>query len=233
MITKSFEGGFRGSLKNGINYNVSAYHSTNNDDIIFGSVGGGTSSQGFFRNIGDTQRVGTELGLSGILKEKVDWYFNYSFIEATFEDEFIGVSANHPRKRDINGNGSASEIQGEAGDRIPGIPEHSLKIGGTYNFNNRFSIGISGIYNSDQVVRGDESNQLPTVKGYFVANANATYKLNKNVSFFAKINNLLDTDYETFGLLGEADEIFANFDNETFHGAGAPLGIFVGMRLSF
>ena len=41
------------------------------------------------------------------------------------------------------------------------------------------------------------------------------------------------TDYETFGLLGEADEIFANFDNETFHGAGAPLGIFVGMRLSF
>ena len=233
VITKSFEGGFRGSLKNGINYNVSAYHSTNNDDIIFGSVGGVTSSQGFFRNIGDTQRVGTELGLSGILKEKVDWYFNYSFIEATFEDEFIGVSANHPRKRDINGNGTNSEIQVEAGDRIPGIPEHSLKIGGTYNFNNRFSIGISGIYNSDQVVRGDESNQLPTVKGYFVANANATYKLNKNVSFFAKINNLLDTDYETFGLLGEADEIFANFDNETFHGAGAPLGIFVGMRLSF
>ena len=108
-----------------------------------------------------------------------------------------------------------------------------MKIGGTYNVNDRFSIGISGIYNSDQVVRGDESNQLPTVKGYFVTNANATYKINKNISFFAKINNLLNTDYETFGLLGEADEIFGSFVDSRFLGAGAPIAIFVGLRATF
>ena len=64
-------------------------------------------------------------------------------------------------------------------------------------------------------------------------NVNATYKINKRFSFFAKINNLFDTDYETFGLLGEADEIFAAFDDARFLGAGAPLGIFVGMRVTF
>ena len=233
VVTKSFEGGLRGTLKNGIAYTVSAYHSTNNDDIIFGSVGGTTSSRGFFRNVGDTQRVGTELGLSGILKEKIDWYFNYSFVEATFEDNFNGVSANHPRRRDLNGDGTASEIPVEAGDRIPGIPEHSLKIGGTYTFNNGFSIGVGGIYNSDQVLRGDESNQLATVDGYFVVNMNATYKFNERFSFFAKVNNLFDTEYETFGLLGEADEIFAAFDDATFLGAAAPISGFIGLRINF
>ena len=233
VVTKSFEGGLRGTLKNGIAYTVSAYHSTNNDDIIFGSVGGTTSSRGFFRNVGDTQRVGTEFGLSGILKEKIDWYLNYSFIEATFEDNFNGVSAQHPNRIDLNGDGTANEIQVEAGDRIPGIPEHSIKIGGTYNLNDRFSIGVGGIYNSDQVLRGDESNQLATVDDYFVVNVNSTYKINKNFSFFAKINNLFDTDYETFGLLGEADEIFAAFDDARFLGAGAPIAIFVGLRATF
>ena len=233
VVTKSFEGGLRGTLKNGIAYTVSAYHSTNNDDIIFGSVGGTTSSRGFFRNVGDTQRVGTEFGLSGILKEKIDWYFNYSFIEATFEDNFNGVSAQHPSRIDLNGDGTANEIRVEAGDRIPGIPEHSIKIGGTYNLNDRFSIGVGGIYNSDQVLRGDESNQLATVDDYFVVNVNSTYKINKNFSFFAKINNLFDTDYETFGLLGEADEIFAAFDDARFLGAGAPIAIFVGLRATF
>ena len=233
VVTKSFEGGLRGTLKNGIAYTVSAYHSTNNDDIIFGSVGGTTSSRGFFRNVGDTQRVGTEFGLSGILKEKIDWYLNYSFIEATFEDNFNGVSAQHPNRIDLNGDGTANEIQVEAGDRIPGIPEHSIKIGGTYNLNDRFSIGVGGIYNSDQVLRGDESNQLATVDDYFVVNVNSTYKINKNFSFFAKINNLFDTDYETFGLLGEADEIFAAFDDARFLGAGAPIAIFVGLRVTF
>ena len=233
VVTKSFEGGLRGTLTNGIAYTVSAYHSTNNDDIIFGSVGGTTSSRGFFRNVGDTQRVGTEFGLSGILKEKIDWYFNYSFVEATFEDNFNGVSANHPNRVDLNGDGTASEIPVEAGDRIPGIPEHSLKIGGTYNFNNGFSIGVGGIYNSDQVLRGDESNQLATVDDYFVVNLNATYKINERFSFFAKINNLFDTDYETFGLLGEADEIFAAFDDARFLGAAAPISAFVGLRINF
>ena len=64
-------------------------------------------------------------------------------------------------------------------------------------------------------------------------NVNATYKINKRFSFFAKINNLFDTDYETFGLLGEADEIFAAFDDARFLGAAAPISAFVGIRIKF
>ncbi|MFL2555567.1 MAG: TonB-dependent receptor domain-containing protein [Gammaproteobacteria bacterium] len=161
----------------------------------------------FFQNIGDTRRIGTELGLSGVFKKRLNWYMNYSFVEATYENAFIGVSANHPNKIDLDGDGTASEIQVESGDRIPGIPEHSFKIGGNYAVNDRLSVGISGIYNSDQMIRGDESNQLDPVDGYFITNVNATYKINKKFTLFAKVNNLFDNDYESFGLLGEADEI--------------------------
>jgi outer membrane receptor protein involved in Fe transport len=233
VVTKGFDGGFRGAFKTGINYNIGAFHSINNDDIIFGTTGGATANTGFFRNVGDTRRFGTEVGLSGVLKKKLDWYLNYSFVDATFQDAFTTNSANHPLA-DANG-----KIQVEAGDRIPGIPEHSFKLGGLYSFTNKFSVGANMIYNSTQVLRGDESNQLGTVDGYAIFNLNSTYKINKTFKLFARVNNLFDTDYETFGLLGEADEIFDGsgatqaFTDATFLGAGAPISGFVGMTISF
>ena len=44
---------------------------------------------------------------------------------------------------------------------------------------------------------------------------------------------MFDTDYETFGLLGEADEIFAAFDDARFLGAAAPISGFIGLRINF
>lgn len=233
VVTKGFDGGFRGVLKNGISYNIGAFHSINNDDIIFGTTGGATANTGFFRNVGDTRRFGTEVGLSGVLKKKLNWYLNYSFVDATFQDSFTTNSANHPNA-DASG-----KIQVEAGDRIPGIPEHSLKLGGIYSFTNKLSVGANMIYNSTQVLRGDESNQLAPVDGYAVVNLNGTYKINNTFTMFARVNNLFDTDYETFGLLGDGSEIFDGsgitqaFSNSTFLGSGAPINAFIGMTVTF
>lgn len=239
VVTKSFEGGIRGAINNGIGYSISAFHSTNNDDIIFGSTGGATSSTGFFRNVGDTERVGTEVGLNGIFNKKLNWYLNYSYVDASFQDAFVGISGNHPNAADLNGDGDANEIQVNPGDRIPGIPEHTFKLGGLYSFTENFSVGANMIYNSTQVLRGDESNELGSVDGYAVVNLNSTYKINKIFSVFARVNNLFDTDYETFGLLGEADEVFdgsgatAAFTSSVFQGAGAPISGFVGVSATF
>jgi len=233
VVARSFDGGFRGTLSNDINYNIGAFHSINSDDIIFGTTGGATANTGFFRNVGDTRRFGTEVGLSGLFKKKLDWYMNYSYVNATFQDAFTTNSANHP-SADANG-----KIQVEVGDSIPGIPEHSFKLGGLYSFNKQFSFGANMIYNSTQVLRGDESNQLGPVDGYAIVNLNGTYKISKMFSLFARVNNVFNTDYETFGLLGEADEIFdgsgatAAFSNATFLGAGAPINGFVGMTMTF
>ena len=59
----------------------------------------------------------------------------------------------------------------------------------------------------------------------------------EQVELFARLENLLDEEYETFGLIGEEPgevdvPAFAEFDNPRFLGPGAPRAAFVGVKLS-
>ncbi|MGH8583392.1 MAG: hypothetical protein ACREWG_11535 [Gammaproteobacteria bacterium] len=74
---------------------------------------------------------------------------------------------------------------------------------------------------------------LDTTDAYAVVNLRGSYRVNKHVQAYASIENALDVDYETFGLLGAADEVFANFADDRFFGAGAPIGGWVGLKPSY
>ncbi|MGQ0657731.1 MAG: TonB-dependent receptor [Chromatiales bacterium] len=233
VVAKSFEGGARGRLLDNINWNLGGFHATNKDDIIFQATGGTTSNQGFFANVGDTRRRGIELGLHGTW-QKLGWFANYGFVHATFEDPFIASSPRHPNATDLNGDGVAAEIRVEDGDRIPGIPQHSLKVGADYLVLPQLTVGADLTFNSGQYLRGDESNELDTTDSYAILNLRGEYRFGEHVSAFATINNLLDTEYETFGLLGDASEVdqFASFTDPRFLGPGAPIGGWVGVKIS-
>jgi len=224
VVAESWEGGVRGTVLGDIDYQIGVFHTINKDDIIFTSTGGVGSNEGFFQNIGKTRRIGTELGLLGAWKD-LDWSINYSFVDATFETGFQAASANHPLA-DANG-----EITVQEGDRIPGIPQHTLKIGGDYYVSPKLSVGGNLLYNSDQFLRGDEANLLETVDGYAIVNIYGNYQLTQHFSLFARINNLFDNDYETFGLLGEPDEVFPAFTDARFLGPGAPISGFIGIKI--
>jgi iron complex outermembrane recepter protein len=233
VVAKSFEGGFRGNLAdlgvlNNIAWNIGGFITTNEDDIIFQNTGGVSGNEGFFDNIGDTERLGMELGLKGDL-QRLNWFLNYSYVRATFQDAFESSSANNPFA-------DADElIQVENGDFIPGIPEHTLKFGGDYSVTNKFTIGGDLQYNSGVFLRGDESNQLGSLDSYATVNLRANYAVNKTFSVFARVNNLFDEEYESFGLLGEPDEVpgFEGFTDNRFVGVGAPISGFVGITASF
>jgi iron complex outermembrane receptor protein len=140
------------------------------------------------------------------------------------------LSPNHPNA-DADG-----ELQVRSGDRLPGIPEHIFKLGSNYQLRDNLSIGADLIYNSDQVMRGDESNELDTIDGYALVNHRANYSLNSNFSLFAKVSNVFDTKYENFGLLGESpNEVLPSLadDRPLFFGVGAPRGTWLGLRYSF
>jgi len=230
VVAKSFEGGFRGNIGqlgilNNVGWNIGGFHTTNEDDIIFLSTGGVSSNEGFFDNVGDTERVGMELGLTGQL-QRFDWFLSYSFVSATFETPFAAASANHPLADD-------GEIQVQAGDNIPGIPNHTFKFGGDYAVTPKLSVGGDVLYKSGVYLRGDEANLLGKLDGYTTVNIRGSYQVNKMISVFARVNNLFDKEFESFGLLGEPDEVpgFDNFSDARFVGVGAPISGFVGIRV--
>ncbi|MDQ3797092.1 MAG: TonB-dependent receptor, partial [Pseudomonadota bacterium] len=226
VVAKTVEAGLRGKWQ-GVTYNVDVFNTVNHDDIIF--IGAGTLlSEGFFDNVGETRRRGIELNLNGRLWDRLDWFLDYTYLEAEFRDPLTIVSPNHPFANANN------EIQVEPGDRIPGVPHHLFKAGFDYQVLPKLSIGADVLYNSDQVLRGDESNQLEPVDGYTVAGLRSDYRISKHISIFARIDNLFDADYETFGVLGEASEVLGpQFNSPRFLSPGAPRAGWFGIQASF
>lgn len=225
VVTRSVELGLRSQWRD-MNVQLSVFDAHNEDDIIFQTTG---RSTGLFANVDETRRTGLEVEVSGIVGN-LDWQASLTHTSATFEDDFMVLSPNHP-KADAEG-----ELAVQSGDRLPGLPESILKLGGQYHLNEQFQVGADVIFNSDQVLRGDESNDLDTVEGYALVNLRASYTLNDNFIFFARVTNLFDEDYENFGLLGEdPTETLPNLadDRPLFLGIGAPRGAWLGLRYRF
>jgi len=224
VVTKSVELGMRGMLSD-INYQLGFFHADNQDDIIFQTTG---RSTGLFANVDDTLRWGLESMVSGSM-ERLDWFASFSYTDATFEDNFLALSPNHPNADD------EGSIQVSAGDRIPGIPESLLKLGGDFHVTDSLSLGAEAIYNSSQFLRGDESNDMDPVDGYAVVNLRANFSVGDRFSLYARVTNALDEDYENFGLLGEdPTEILENINPDpVFLGVGAPRAAWVGLRFKF
>lgn len=225
VVAESVEGGVRGVVAD-IDYRLGYFRTVNKDDIIFQSTGRTT---GLFANVDATKREGMELALAGTW-QSVEWFTAYSYVNASFESAFKAHSPHHP---DADANG---EIQVSPGARIPGIPRHQLKMGGDYTLPVGIKVGLEMLYNSDQVLRGDESNQLDTVAGYAVVNLRGSYRFNAHLEAFARVTNVFDEDYETFGLLGEdPTAVLPNLRDPTaqYLGAGAPRGGWIGVRLGF
>lgn len=225
VVTRSVELGLRGQWQQ-LNYQLSLFDAHNTDDIIFQTTG---RSTGLFANVDETRRTGLEVEVNGVVGN-LDWQVSYTHTRAAFEDNFMVLSPNHPKANEDG------ELAVQSGDRLPGLPESIFKLGGEYHLNEQFQIGADVIINSDQVLRGDESNDLAKVDGYALVNLRANYQLNENFTFFARVTNLLDDDYENFGLLGEdPTEILPGLadDRPLFLGIGAPRGAWLGLRYRF
>ena len=64
------------------------------------------------------------------------------------------------------------EIEVQAGSRIPGVPQHNVKLNLTSTMG-RVTFGGNLLTTSSQYLRGDEANLLPTVDGFAIAKTQA------------------------------------------------------------
>jgi len=227
VVAKNFELGSRGHLRD-LQYSLSIFHTTNHDDILFQTTG---RSTGLFANIDKTLRKGFESSISGDLR-RFTWMLSYSNVNASFEDNFNALSPNHNLADD------EGEIQVRSGDQIPGIPKHQFKFLGNYELSDDLFIGFDITRNSNQFLRGDESNQMDKIDGYTVANLRLRYEISEDLRIFASVQNLFDQEFETFGLLGEEPNelevpIIENLEKPIFLGAAAPRAGYIGLSYSF
>jgi outer membrane receptor protein involved in Fe transport len=220
----TFEGGVRGNAGL-LRWAASAFRTVNSDDIIFVSSGALTN-EGYFRNIDQTTRQGLELTLQTPAHRLVSGSASYTFLDATFGVPLTLSSPNHPDEHD-------GEIDVEKGARLPGLPRHSAKFIGRVA-GARGSVQASLNLTSSQFLRGDEANLLDAIDGYAVVNLAARFAVTPRVELFADVINLFDPEYETFGLLGEADDVLGDdYDDPRFVSPGAPRAAWLGVRLKF
>ena len=120
-----------------------------------------------------------------------------------------------------------------AGSRIPSVPENLLKVNASYAFTPRLTASADLLHQSSQFLRGDEGNLVAPLPGFTIVNVDVEYRFNRNWMAFAKIDNLFDVDYQTFGLLGRAQEVLrAEFADPRFVSPAAPLSGWIGIRWS-
>jgi iron complex outermembrane recepter protein len=192
-------------------------------DILF--VAGSRVGTGYFRNAGTTQRAGLEATLSAQIR-KVSAYVRYQLLRATFESSLLLPGANHP--------GATTTPEGdvipvEPGDRIPGLPMHSLRVGADVTPFAGLSVGGWVNLDSSQYYRGDEANLLRPLPGHATLNARASYELSRRSLLFVRADNLLGAKLETFGLLGQADELIPGAENPRYASPGSPRSVWAGL----
>ena len=240
VISRTAELGVRGKIPAPsaagaeMSWNMSVFRTLLKDDIY----GIATSvSQGFFQNIGDTRRQGVEAGLT---YRAPSWsaFANYSFVQATFRSPLLVDSPSNPHQ-DANG-----DIHVEPGDRLPGIPEHRLKLGVDYKVLSEWTLGATVNVVSSFFYVGDESNQLAPIPGFATVNLHSTYKPVAHLEVFATINNLFNRKYGTWGILSDPTGVNGpgippdgvtngpGVDNR-FLSPAAPFEAFGGVRILF
>ena len=214
VVSHTLEAGMRGKFSEALKWNFAIYQTINTNDILYlGSTG--SNINGYFANVDKTRRQGLELGLSGLALDSLNWYVSYGFVDATYQSN---ATLN-------NAYGTENVVPG---NKIPGIPQNTLKAGAEYEVYKDIFLGGDVQYVSNQYARGDDSNIYPQIPDYAILNLNGRYKLTKNIELFAMGRNVLDNHYVSFGQMG--NNVYTGNPTQ-FQGPGGVAAGYAGIRL--
>jgi outer membrane receptor protein involved in Fe transport len=238
VVARTVEAGARGKLQGG-SYSLSLHRTVNRDDILFISA---PSRQGYFSNFERTRHQGLDAMLSrqfGRLGVRVA----YSYLDAQYDADgelFTG----------------ARTVQVRRGTQMAGLPRHSGKIALDWNVSPEFSVGADLHGASSLVTQGNEDGLTEDaepgeepergdwrVRGHTLLGLRASYRPAANWELFARVSNVFDRRYETFGAVApdlfphgrqlKPHESEGDAAHARFVAPGAPRTIIAGLRYSF
>lgn len=166
---RQYEIGIKGELNGGVsNYHIAAFKITEDNRVIEDLNNPGFSVAG-----GEVRAQGFEAEISGNVLDNLQILAGYVYTDTEV------VKSDDPT---------------EEGTRFSSdSPKHSLKIWGTYNLNEKFTVGLgleyaSGLYAESGGVRWEQG-------GYAIFSMMASYQLSENTQFILNGINLSDKEY--------------------------------------
>lgn len=234
VVGRTWEGGVRGTGVRpfeGVRMDWSAgvFRTDLKDDIL--NVSSGVRGRGYFINAGETRRQGIEAGmrLSG-----AGWtiHADYAYILGTYESQLVLNSPDNP-----NRDRTAGTVVANPGDRLPGIPAHRIKLGGTMKVTDAWSVGGTLNAYSGQTYVGDPWASVGKVKGYITLDATTAYQITESIQIFGLVKNITNAQYSTFGTFGGVREIplseVPGARDSRFVSPAAPRAFYGGVRVIF
>jgi outer membrane receptor protein involved in Fe transport len=236
VVSQTIEVGMRWRNERNYALAVSAYSTNNKNDILF--TPSATAGMGYFANFSKTRYQGLDLSAS---KSWGVWSLRtqYSYLYATYQDTAPLMSGD--RSMSI-----------KPGTRMAGLPMNTLKLHLDWQASEKLSLGASTVSTSRLITQGNEDGLVglndetvatdASTKGYTLLNLSATYKVEKGLEFYGKINNALNKRYETYGLMAannfalDGSSLNGTAGEQTvakFVAPGATRSLMVGLRYKF
>jgi iron complex outermembrane receptor protein len=201
VTARTWEAGVRGErgLAGGrLNWRLSLFQTDLSNDIV--ALASPIQGRGYYANIPGTRRRGAEASLE-YRSARAEFYLGLSRIEATYRFAGDLPSPNNPFS-DANG-----DVHVVPGDRIGGIPANRLKAGAAFTPTARLTLGADVVAVGDQRLQGDEANQDRKLGAYWTAAVHAAYEIGDGLEAFARIDNLFDRRFQTFGTYFDPDGV--------------------------
>ena len=239
VIARTLEGGFRLKVSEQSGFTVALYRSDNSDDILFRAVS--RNGLGYFENFDRTRRQGVDIGTFTSIGS-VDFRVAYSYLDATYQSAQILFAGER-------------SVQVRPGTKIAGLPDHTLRLNLDWRAAPKVLLGSSVIATSSITTQGNEDGVIwqegaagsevygnAKVKGYMLLNLHANYEAAKGLDYFARINNVFDTRFETYGMMALSmfnaggvpiTDPTVGPNVSRFVAPGAPRNFMVGLRYRF
>jgi iron complex outermembrane recepter protein len=192
VTVRTYEVGMRAQPWPWLEGSLALFRSDVQDDIY--SVAPTGTVGLFFQNVGATRRQGIEVGLRGRYERLFEPWINYAYTDATFRDDLL---LGTPRVTTDCSTPPCTEFV-RKGNRLPLVPRHRINAGIDTHLTDWLTLSLNGAYVGRQWLRGDEANVERQLGDYVVLNASLTARV-KALTAYIAVNNLLDTEYETFG----------------------------------
>lgn len=204
--SRSVQGEVGIKVRQGANsLDLALFQARSKDEIVPLTVENGRT---IFQNVDGVRRRGLEASWTATL-ERLTTQVSYTLLDAEFGQAFV--------------NGANTAIA--AGNRLPGVPRHSLFAQATYRPTNPTTVSLEMRAESRAAVNDINSDNTP---GYAVVNASSSYAFNVGTTqmfLFGRFDNLLDKRY--------AGSIIVNDGNGRFFEPAAGRRAFVGLRTQF